>query len=237
MTFSGATDNTAVTTHKVYTAPSGGSAVATGNSPLQVTGLTAGTAYTFYVSALDAAGNESARTASNSVTPTAAGSYPRRDGVLADNFTAADGAVIEGAPCPTAPTRRKRGPRHRCPLPVNSNRARAATGPTGQSAYAMVDTGFTKYKATITVPVLLTPLDAQDRLVPRSSTPRNTCAWTPTAARGSCARSSRGPPRRSSPGQRPPPPMSPPSPSPPTGPSRHGERHHRRHDVERCRPS
>lgn len=75
--FSGASDNVAVTGYRVYTASTGGSPVASGtSSPITVSGLTNGTAYTLYVSALDAAGNESTRAASNSVTPAAAVTVP-----------------------------------------------------------------------------------------------------------------------------------------------------------------
>ncbi len=70
LTFSGATDNVGVTSYRVYDAASSGNLVTTGaSSPIVVTGLTNNTAYTFYVSAADAATNESGRTASNTATP------------------------------------------------------------------------------------------------------------------------------------------------------------------------
>jgi hypothetical protein len=83
ITASGATDATGVTGYKAYTASTGGTAVASGASPLTVTGLTNGTAVTFYVSAIDAAGNESTRTASNAVTPVAATTAPTTAPTLA----------------------------------------------------------------------------------------------------------------------------------------------------------
>lgn len=73
ITFSASTDNVGVAGYRVYSSvDSYASSVATGSaSPITVTGLTNGTAYTFKVAAYDAAGNTSAQsTISNSVTPT-----------------------------------------------------------------------------------------------------------------------------------------------------------------------
>ena len=70
--FTSSTDDVAVTGYRVYSsADSYTAAVASGSSsPITVSGLSNGTAYTFRVAARDAAGNESAKSAaSNSVAP------------------------------------------------------------------------------------------------------------------------------------------------------------------------
>jgi hypothetical protein len=55
----------------VYTATSSGAHTGTGSSPITVSGLSNGTAYTFTVTATNANGTSTASSASNSVTPTA----------------------------------------------------------------------------------------------------------------------------------------------------------------------
>jgi len=72
LSWSGATDNTAVTGYKVY--KDGSLETTLGNvATHQVTGLTADTAYSFTVTALDAAGNESPVSNAVSVTTDSAG--------------------------------------------------------------------------------------------------------------------------------------------------------------------
>ncbi|QLG46776.1 fibronectin type III domain-containing protein [Costertonia aggregata] len=67
LSWSGATDDTAVTGYKVYT--NGGLSSTLGNvSSYEATGLTAATTYTFVIKALDAAGNESPNSNTISVT-------------------------------------------------------------------------------------------------------------------------------------------------------------------------
>lgn len=63
----GATGGAAVSTYTATSSP--GSLTGTGASPITVSGLTSGTAYTFTVTATNANGTSSASAASNSVTP------------------------------------------------------------------------------------------------------------------------------------------------------------------------
>jgi C1A family cysteine protease/chitodextrinase len=71
LTWTASTDNVAVTGYNVY---KGGALVGTATTTsYTVSGLSASTAYTFYVTAKDAAGNVSAASSSISVTTTAAG--------------------------------------------------------------------------------------------------------------------------------------------------------------------
>lgn len=63
----GATGGSAITSYTVTSSP--GSITATGTSPVTVSGLTGGTAYTFTVTATNANGTSAASGASNSITP------------------------------------------------------------------------------------------------------------------------------------------------------------------------
>ncbi len=65
----------AITSYRATSSPGGLTATSTG-SPITVTGLTNGTAYTFTVVAINAIGTGAASAASNSVTPTAAPTAP-----------------------------------------------------------------------------------------------------------------------------------------------------------------
>jgi hypothetical protein len=72
VTFAASTDAVGVTGYRVYSSADSYTATAAtgGTSPITVAGLTNGTAYTFKVAAVDAAGNLSAQSAaSNSITP------------------------------------------------------------------------------------------------------------------------------------------------------------------------
>ena len=94
LTWSASTDNVGVTGYNVYSGTSLLGTV-TGTSA-NVTGLTAGTAYAFGVSAVDAAGNESAR-ASRTVTTTGGGSGGGVAGqLLASYFETGDDGWVRG---------------------------------------------------------------------------------------------------------------------------------------------
>jgi hypothetical protein len=69
----GATGGSAVTAYTATSSP--GSLTGTGASPITVSGLSNGTAYTFTVTATNANGTSAASSASNSVTPAASGAY------------------------------------------------------------------------------------------------------------------------------------------------------------------
>lgn len=69
----GATGGKAVSTYTATSSP--GSLTGTGSSPITVSGLTTGTAYTFTVTATNANGTSTASAASNSVTPVAPTSF------------------------------------------------------------------------------------------------------------------------------------------------------------------
>lgn len=69
----GATGGAAVSTYTATSSP--GSLTGTGASPITVSGLTSGTAYTFTVTATNANGTSTASAASNSVTPSVPGSF------------------------------------------------------------------------------------------------------------------------------------------------------------------
>ena len=69
----GATGGAAVSTFTATSSP--GSLTGTGASPITVSGLTTGTAYTFTVTATNANGTSAASAASNSVTPASPSSY------------------------------------------------------------------------------------------------------------------------------------------------------------------
>jgi len=69
----GATGGAAVSTFTATSSP--GSLTGTGASPITVSGLTTGTAYTFTVTATNANGTSTASAASNSVTPVSPSSY------------------------------------------------------------------------------------------------------------------------------------------------------------------
>lgn len=69
----GATGGKAVSTYTATSSP--GSLTGTGASPITVSGLTTGTAYTFTVTATNANGTSTASAASNSVTPASPSSY------------------------------------------------------------------------------------------------------------------------------------------------------------------
>ena len=71
--YTAATVGGPATTFTALSSP--GSFTGTGTSPITVTGLTAGTSYTFTVRGSNATGNGEYSVASNSVTPTAANSY------------------------------------------------------------------------------------------------------------------------------------------------------------------
>ena len=70
-----ASSSTDAAKYKIYRGTTGTPTLLTtvAGSPYQNTGLTAGTTYTYQISALDAAGNESAKTAAKSATTTAGG--------------------------------------------------------------------------------------------------------------------------------------------------------------------
>ena len=70
---SGATGGAAISTFTATSSP--GSLTGTGASPITVSGLTTGTAYTFTVTATNANGTSTASSASNSVTPASPSSY------------------------------------------------------------------------------------------------------------------------------------------------------------------
>jgi len=94
LSWSGATDNIEITGYKVYT---GGSLTATlGNvASYQVTGLTENTTYQFTVKALDAAGNESARSNTLNITTDAASSNEdsTNDDSTGDNTSGGGGST------------------------------------------------------------------------------------------------------------------------------------------------
>jgi hypothetical protein len=69
----GASGGSSITTFTATSSP--GSFTGTGASPITVSGLTNGTAYTFTVTATNANGTSTASSASNSITPVAAGAY------------------------------------------------------------------------------------------------------------------------------------------------------------------
>ena len=69
----GATGGAAISTFTATSSP--GSLTGTGASPITVSGLTSGTAYTFTVTATNANGTSTASAASNSVTPSVPGVY------------------------------------------------------------------------------------------------------------------------------------------------------------------
>lgn len=66
----------AITSYTVTSSP-GGITASGSSSPINVTGLTNGTAYTFTVTATNSVGTGPASAASSSITPTVAASYPR----------------------------------------------------------------------------------------------------------------------------------------------------------------
>ena len=80
LSWSASTDNIGVTGYKVYRSDKGSTAIVTVSGTTlsySDTAVTASTTYTYQVSAIDGAGNESAKTSSNSVTtPAATGTAP-----------------------------------------------------------------------------------------------------------------------------------------------------------------
>lgn len=96
VTFTPAGSGPAATSYTATSSP--GSHTATGgSSPLTVTGLTNGTAYTFTVHATNGAGSSSESAASNSVTPSSGGGGGGGTTLAADTFTRADAGSLGAA--------------------------------------------------------------------------------------------------------------------------------------------
>lgn len=90
-----ATGGSAVTTFTATSSP--GSLTGTGASPITVSGLTTGTAYTFTVRATNAYGTSTASAASNSVTPAiATGYYAIAHAVLSSDSTVTFSSIPQG---------------------------------------------------------------------------------------------------------------------------------------------
>jgi uncharacterized protein (TIGR02145 family) len=84
-----------ITSYTVTSSPAGFTATGT-TSPLNVTGLTYGTSYTFTVVATNVAGNSVASAASNAVIPTIAIGQPYQGGIVAYVFVSGDPGYVAG---------------------------------------------------------------------------------------------------------------------------------------------
>lgn len=156
LTWTASTDAVGVTGYRVYR---GGTLVGSPTATSYTdTGLSAGTTYSYTVSAVDAAGNESAQTAAASATTAAA------TGTIADNFNRADAADLVGSVTPiggvawTGPAMSPSGtpgaPSSATTMGIVSNRATktAGTGTTPRFL-RLIDTGSATGKVMATLAV------------------------------------------------------------------------------------
>lgn len=135
LTWTGSTDNVGVS---VYRVRRGGVLVASPTSASHTdTGLTNGTTYTYTVSAVDAAGNESAQTAAVTATPANTGPTV----TLSDPFDRANSTTTMG----TAPTGQVWSPQTGT-WGISANRAYNTS--TGASVTTLIDTGLVDVDAT-----------------------------------------------------------------------------------------
>lgn len=103
LSWTASTDNVGVTGYDVYN----GSALAgstTGATSYTVTGLSAGTAYSFTVKAKDAAGNQSAASSALSVTTNASGGTTPTGTIVREYWTGITGPTVASIPVSTTPT-------------------------------------------------------------------------------------------------------------------------------------
>lgn len=134
-----ATDNVGVTGYRVRR---GGALVGSPSaSAFTDTGLTNGTAYSYTVAAMDAAGNESAQTAAVSATPS---SGAGGGALVSDSFTRADSATSMG----TAPTGQAWAPQTGT-WGISANRAYNTS--TGASVTTLIETGVVNHDATCVI--------------------------------------------------------------------------------------